>query len=89
MSGDPFLLSGCIATAGRAQFLAIAIGKDSQWGIIKAHLEKEQDQTPLQEKLDRMAEIIGYVGMAAAAKTKPVIIVCNTNLHIYLTSNIY
>ena len=68
-TGDPFLLSGCIATAGRAQFLAIAIGKDSQWGIIKAHLEKEQDQTPLQEKLDRMAEIIGYVGMAAAAMT--------------------
>lgn len=68
-SGDPFLLSGCIATAGRAQFLAIAIGKDSQWGIIKAHLEKEQDQTPLQEKLDRMAEIIGYVGMAAAGMT--------------------
>ena len=24
-----------------------------------------------------------------AAMTKPVIIVCNTNLHIYLTSNIY
>ena len=38
--------------------------------IIKAHLEKEQNQTPLQEKLDRMAEIIGYVGMAAAAMTK-------------------
>jgi len=66
---DPFLLSGCIATAGTAQFLAIAIGKHSQWGIIKAHLEKEQEQTPLQEKLDRMAEIIGYVGMAAAAAT--------------------
>ena len=29
-SGDPFLLSGCIATAGRAEFLAIVIGKDSQ-----------------------------------------------------------
>jgi len=69
VEGDPFLLSGCISTAGRAQFLAIAIGKDSQWGIIKAHLEKEQDQTPLQEKLDHMAEIIGYVGMFAAAMT--------------------
>eukprot|EP00979_Chaetoceros_neogracilis_P018340 scaffold10574_cov280-Chaetoceros_neogracile.AAC.4 len=69
LDDDPFLLSGCIATAGTAQFLAIAIGKHSQWGIIKAHLEKEQDQTPLQEKLDRMAEIIGYVGMAAAAAT--------------------
>jgi len=66
---DPFVLSGCIATAGTATFIAIAVGRDSQWGIIKAHLDKEQDQTPLQEKLDRMAEIIGYVGMAAAAAT--------------------
>lgn len=66
---DPFVLSGCIATAGTAEFLAIAVGKDSQWGIIKAHLEKEQDQTPLQEKLDHMAQVIGYVGMAAAAAT--------------------
>jgi calcium-translocating P-type ATPase len=66
---DPFVLSGCSATAGTAEFIAIAVGKDSQWGIIKAHLEKEQDQTPLQEKLDHMAQIIGYVGMAAAAAT--------------------
>mmetsp|Transcript_39 Transcript_39/g.80 ORF Transcript_39/g.80 Transcript_39/m.80 type:complete len:1082 (+) Transcript_39:405-3650(+) len=66
---DPFVLSGCIATAGTAEFIAIAVGKDSQWGIIKAHLEKEQDQTPLQEKLDSMAQIIGYVGMASAAAT--------------------
>ncbi len=66
---DPFLLSGCTATAGTATFIAIAVGKDSQWGIIKAHLEKEQDQTPLQEKLDAMAEAIGNIGMAAAAAT--------------------
>jgi magnesium-transporting ATPase (P-type) len=66
---DPFVLSGCNATAGSAQFLAIAVGKDSQWGVIKSHLEKEQEQTPLQEKLDDMAALIGYVGMAAAAAT--------------------
>lgn len=69
VTDDPFVLSGCIATAGTAQFIAIAIGKDSQWGVIKAALEKEQDQTPLQEKLEWMAEMIGYVGMAAAAAT--------------------
>ena len=66
---DPFLLSGCIATAGTANFVAIAVGKDSQWGVIKAHLEKEQDETPLQEKLDRMAIAIGHVGTAAAIAT--------------------
>lgn len=66
---DPFLLSGCIATAGTATFIAIAVGKDSQWGVIKAHLEKEQDDTPLQEKLDYMAGVIGNVGTAAAVAT--------------------
>lgn len=66
---DPFVLSGCAATAGSATFVAIAVGKDSQWGIIKSKLEKEQEQTPLQEKLDDMAAMIGYVGMGAAAAT--------------------
>ena len=66
---DPFLLSGCTAIAGSARFVAIAVGKDSQWGVIKSHLEKEQEETPLQEKLDDMAATIGYVGMGAAAAT--------------------
>ena len=66
---DPFLLSGCTVEHGSGRFVAIAVGKDSQWGIIKSHLEKEQEQTPLQEKLDAMAAMIGYVGMAAAGAT--------------------
>ncbi len=69
LMSDPFVLSGCIATAGTASFVAIAIGKESQWGVIKAHLEKEQDQTPLQEKLDVMANAIGDVGIASAVLT--------------------
>lgn len=66
---DPFMLSGCTSTAGSGQFLATAVGTNSQWGVIKSHLEKEQEETPLQEKLDDMAALIGYVGMAAAAAT--------------------
>lgn len=66
---DPFVLSGCTIEAGSAQLVAIGVGKDSQWGVIKSHLEKEQDQTPLQEKLDDMAALIGQVGIAAAAAT--------------------
>lgn len=69
LQNDPFVLSGCTMEAGTARFLAIAVGKDSQWGIIKAHLDKEHSQTPLQEKLDDMAAMIGYIGMAAAAAT--------------------
>jgi Ca2+-transporting ATPase len=69
LTGDPFVLSGCTASAGAGTFVATAVGRESQWGVIKSHLEKEQDQTPLQEKLDDMAALIGYVGMAAALAT--------------------
>ena len=66
---DPFMLSGCTANAGSGKFVATAVGRYSQWGVIKRNLEKEQEETPLQEKLDDMAALIGYVGMAAAAAT--------------------
>jgi magnesium-transporting ATPase (P-type) len=56
---DPFMLSGCQATAGNGSFIATAVGKDSQWGVIKLHLEREQEQTPLREKLDDMARWYG------------------------------
>lgn len=69
LSHDPFLLSGCNATAGSATMVVIAVGYNSQWGKIKINLQTEQAQTPLQEKLDDMAAQIGYVGMFAAALT--------------------
>jgi len=66
---DPFVLSGCTVSAGTAYFVAIAVGKESQWGVIKSALESEQEQTPLQEKLDDMANMIGNVGIATAVAT--------------------
>jgi calcium-translocating P-type ATPase len=67
--GDCFVLSGCTVEGGAGQFIATAVGRSSQWGIIQSKLEKEQEQTPLQEKLDDMAALIGYVGMGAASAT--------------------
>ena len=69
LESDPFVLSGCTVEGGSGAFVAIAVGKDSQWGIIKSHLDQEHGQTPLQEKLDDLAAMIGYIGMAAAAAT--------------------
>jgi magnesium-transporting ATPase (P-type) len=66
---DPFLLSGCNLIAGRCHALCIAIGDESRWGRIKAKLAVEQQQTPLQEKLDRMAALIGYFGGGMALLT--------------------
>lgn len=69
LENDPFLLSGCTTVAGSVRFVATAVGPNSQWGVIKSHLEKEQEETPLQEKLDDMAMKIGNVGIAAAVAT--------------------
>jgi len=69
IKNDPFLLSGCTVMNGSTRAVVIAVGKRSQWGVIKSKLVVEHGQTPLQEKLDDMAATIGYVGMAAAAAT--------------------
>ena len=47
--------------------VVVAVGAQSQWGRIKAKLQKEESNTPLQDKLDTLAEQIGYVGMGFAA----------------------
>ena len=66
---DAFLLSGCQVTAGYCDMLVIAVGDESRWGRIKAKLAVEQADTPLQEKLDDMAKLIGYIGTGAAIGT--------------------
>ena len=68
--GDPFLLSSCLMTEGEeCHALVIGIGMNSQWGIIKANLVTEAVPTPLQEKLDDMCSLVGYIGLGAAAGT--------------------
>ena len=66
---DPFFLSGCNLVAGRCEALCIAVGPESRWGRIKARLATEPENTPLQDKLDRMAGLIGYFGGGMALLT--------------------
>ncbi|KAH8069377.1 calcium-transporting ATPase [Aureococcus anophagefferens] len=66
---DPFLLSGCALTAGNCFAVVVAVGEESQWGRIKAKLADKPQDTPLQEKLDDLAKLIGYVGLFAAIMT--------------------
>jgi len=60
-SKDCFLLSGTEITGGRGTCVLFAVGASSQWGQIRAKLVKEEVNTPLQDKLDTLAEQIGYV----------------------------
>merc|ERR1711871_1181420 len=51
--------------------LVIAVGLNSQWGKIKSHMSADQNKsnTPLQDKLEEMTNMIGYGGFAAALLT--------------------
>jgi calcium-translocating P-type ATPase len=69
-NGDCFLLSSCLITEGEdSKALAIGIGLHSQWGKIKANLVTESVNTPLQDKLEDMATMIGKIGLVFAIAT--------------------
>lgn len=54
---DCFLLSSCLVTEGEeSHAMVIGIGPYSQWGKIKSNLVSEAVNTPLQDKLEHMAE---------------------------------
>jgi P-type Ca2+ transporter type 2C len=54
---DCFLLSSCLITEGEeVHALVIGVGPNSQWGKIKASLVSEAVNTPLQDKLELMAQ---------------------------------
>jgi calcium-translocating P-type ATPase len=67
--GDVFLLSGATISSGYGHMLVTAVGVNSRWGRSKAKLVAESAETPLQQKLNVLAEQIGYFGMGAAVAT--------------------
>jgi Ca2+-transporting ATPase len=82
---DPFLLSSCTITEGETcKAMVIGVGLNSQWGKIKANLATEAVNTPLQDKLAKMTEQIGYAGMAFAVATfLAMVIQIFTHKHIH------
>jgi len=62
----PFLLSGTQVTEGFGKMLVVAVGKNSESGRAMALLSKPAESTPLQEKLEALADRIAYFGLAAA-----------------------
>jgi magnesium-transporting ATPase (P-type) len=71
---SPVLLSGTQINTGEGIFLVLVVGEDSSQGkIMKKLEEKEDDQTPLQRKLEAIANDIGIMGTIAAALTVAVL----------------
>lgn len=74
--GDCFLISSCLLTEGEdTRALVIGVGIHSQWGKIKANLVSESVNTPLQDKLEVMAKVIGKIGSVFATLTFIVLVV--------------
>ncbi len=62
------LYSGCFVTDGTAKGIVCAVGEETEFGLIAKELrEFSDDQTPLQEKMDRLGKFITVLGVTAAA----------------------
>ena len=68
---SPLILSGTNCVEGSGKGIVIAVGEHSQKGIIRRTVDNaaEDSQTPLEEKLEKIAELIGYFGMGAGVVT--------------------
>lgn len=66
---SPFLISGSKINEGSGFGVVLAVGTNSQLGILRASMEVEEPDTPLQLKLTDLSEMIGNIGMGAAVLT--------------------
>ena len=68
---SPLMLSGTNCVEGTGYAIVLAVGDHSQKGIIKRTVDnaQENNKTPLEEKLESIAENIGWFGMAAGVIT--------------------
>ncbi|KAL2060048.1 hypothetical protein VTL71DRAFT_9870 [Oculimacula yallundae] len=63
---DPFILSGSKMAEGTGRFMVTAVGVNSTFGKTMMSLREETDATPLQQKLNVLAEYIAKLGGGAA-----------------------
>jgi Ca2+ transporting ATPase len=54
---------------GTGSMLVLAVGANSQYGRIQTKLSMAEDETPLQQKLEILANNIGFIGIVSAALT--------------------
>lgn len=62
---DPFILSGSHVTEGVGKFMVTSTGVNSSYGKIMMSLREDAEVTPLQRKLNILAEYIAKLGSAA------------------------
>ncbi|KAK4224301.1 putative type IID cation-transporting ATPase [Podospora fimiseda] len=63
---DPFIISGSKVNEGTGTFLVTAVGVNSCYGRTMMSLQTDQEDTPLQKKLNVLADNIAWFGGGAA-----------------------
>ena len=63
---NPILLAGCSAVEGVGKMIVLRVGPNSLWGKTVELLTTEEEETPLQIKLEKVAATIGWIGLGAA-----------------------
>ncbi|MBR4618357.1 MAG: cation-translocating P-type ATPase [Bacilli bacterium] len=68
---SPLILSGTNCIEGSGKGIVIAVGDHSQKGLIRRTVDNAQEnsQTPLEAKLETIAQLIGYFGIGAGIVT--------------------
>lgn len=64
-TADPFIISGSKVLEGVCTYLVTSVGENSYYGRTMMALRSEAESTPLQEKLNALAELIAKLGSAA------------------------
>ncbi|XP_066321307.1 calcium-transporting ATPase 5, plasma membrane-type-like isoform X2 [Miscanthus floridulus] len=65
---SPFLMAGCKVADGFGTMLVTAVGLNTEWGLLMASIsEDNNEETPLQVRLNGVATFIGIVGLSVAA----------------------
>jgi len=62
----PFLIGGSELVEGECVMLTTAVGSNSFWGKLMKSLDSTPEETPLQIKLKKVADLISYIGFAIA-----------------------
>ena len=62
---DPFIISGGKVNEGVGTYLVTSTGVNSSWGKTMMSLREDAQTTPLQGKLNKLAEYIAKLGLAA------------------------
>ncbi|MCD7466176.1 putative calcium-transporting ATPase 13, plasma membrane-type [Datura stramonium] len=67
LSRNPFLISGTKVVDGYGMMLVTAVGTNTTWGEMMSEISSDSnEQTPLQERLNKLTSSIGKVGLLVA-----------------------